>query len=778
MRPNLQSCKHEITLGRRRRGGARKLAIGAAFLAACAMEAPPDEPTLDDVELAFPGEHGEVRTGLIDTPAGPRELTYELLHGYAVVDGDMLFPAPGGPRAAVRALGLYRWPGGVVPYTIDPALPTPARVTDAIAHWESQTKITFVPRVNETDYVTFRPVATGCSALAGHVGGQQFVNLASGCNTGNIIHEIGHTLGLWHEQKRADRDKHVLIHWANIDPTKTSNFETFAATNNDGRDVGAYDLSSIMHYGSYGFSINGQPTLTQLDGSLITTNRTAVTATDICAVQRLHGWGQKSDVNGDGYADVIVGVPSEDLPGVVDGGAVSVIFGGPGGLTTTDAFLHRDQPGIADVAAAGDRFGFAVTVGDFNGDCLADAAVGVPYDDVNGVVDAGSVQVFYGTLLGLANDEVWHLGSPGVAGTAAAGDLFGYTLTAGDFNGDGFEDLAVGIPYKDLGALTNAGSVAVLYGSAAGLTSAGSQLWHQNSAGIQGVSDADDHFGFALAAGDFNGDGFDELAVGVPNEAVNGIADAGVTQIIQGSIDGLTDAGNQLWSEANPGLPDTAEAGDHFGYTLAAGDFNADGRVDLAIGVPFEDVGGVVDAGSVTVMNGTSTGLLTGGALAWNQDTAGVLETAEVADTFGLALETGDFNADGYLDLAVGAPNEDVGALNSAGAVQLLYGSAAGIATAGNTVWTQNAAGIAEIAEAGDTFGSRLRSGDFNGDGVADLAIGVPNESVGAVANAGALHVLLGAAAGIAAAGSQLWTQDSVGILDVSELSDYFAYGL
>jgi hypothetical protein len=754
--------------------------LGVLGVAGCAIDDTPDEGAIfDGAERAFPGETGEIRTGLVETPFGPREMTYELLHGWAVVEGDILLrPVGTGPRGVSRTRGTYRWPSGVVAYDIDPLLTDQFRVTDAIAHWEAETDVDFVIQTVETDYITFRP-STGCSSSVGRVGGQQFINLATGCSTGNTIHEIGHALGMWHEQARADRDDHIIVNLANVTAGYEANFYTFAERGEDGQDVGPYDLDGIMHYGSYSFSSNGLPTITELDGSIIVANRTAVTATDVCTVNRFLGWGNRSDINNDGYADLVVGVPNEDITAGGNDGAIQVFFGGAAGLTDVDQWLHRDAAGVEDVAAANDNFGSAVAVGDFNGDCLADAAVGVPGDDVGALVDAGSVHVFYGTILGLGlgDDAVWHLDSLNVVGDAAANEGYGTALTRGDFNGDGYDDLAVGIPYLDIGMISDTGSVSVLYGSAAGLTGTGSQLWNQNVDTVQDSCESGDHAGWSVASADFDGDGFDELIFGAPDEDVGAVASAGVVHVVYGTIDGLDDLGNQMLVEDNGSIPDTSEANDLFGFAVATGDFDSDGYADLAVGTPLEDFA-VVDAGSVTVLYGTATGLLATGSQQWTQDTAGIQETAETSDVLGRALATGDFDDDGYVDLAIAAPYEDVGAVNSAGAFQVIMGGSTGLTDVGDQLFTQDTAGVLDAAETGDTFGFRLRTGDYDGDAHADLVVGTPNEGVGAIGTAGAIHMFLGGAAGVTTVGSQQWHQDSVNIQDTCEAGDQFAWGL
>jgi FG-GAP repeat len=487
----------------------------------------------------------------------------------------------------------------------------------------------------------------------------------------------------------------------------------------------------------------------------------------------------RADFNGDGAADLAIGAPGESLgPGQASAGVVHVLYGSTGGLTAAGSQLwSQDSPGVAGVAEAGDGFGGALATGDFNGDGRADLAVGVPSENAA----AGVVHVLYGSAAGVtaAGSQLWSQDSPGVAGVAEAGDGFGGALAAGDFHGDSREDLAVGAGQENQGR----GVVHVLVGSASTLTATGSQLWSQGSGGVGGIAEAGDGFGFALATGALNTGAHADLAITAPGEDVGRVMDAGAVNVLYSAAGGLTAAGNQVWSQDSPGVAGIAETQDFLGIALTAGDFNGDGRADLAAGAPGETLAVVAEAaGAVNVLYGSAGGLTATGNQVWSQDSPGVANITQPRDLFGSALAAGDVNADGRAELAVGVPGETVDEppifIAEPGVVHVLVGSPGGLTGTGSQLWSQDSPGVADQAEDGDRLGTALAIGDFNGDGPADLAMGAPGENLDRGFGSGVVHVLPGSATGLTATGSQLWSQDSPGVAGAPEFLDFFGQTL
>ncbi|MFF7967387.1 FG-GAP repeat domain-containing protein [Streptomyces sp. NPDC007903] len=444
-----------------------------------------------------------------------------------------------------------------------------------------------------------------------------------------------------------------------------------------------------------------------------------------------------------------------------------------------------------------------VAKADFNGDGIGDLATSAADAYVAGRKGAGQVVVLYGTKTGVSGARHTTLSqdTPGVPGGAEIGDNFGSSLAYGDFNGDGYDDLAVGVPHEKLGSDTNAGAVALLWGSKSGLTGKSAEL-------LDPAQSSHDYWGRVMAAGDFDGDGRTDLVVGASTSALylykGGFSSTGTTpsrttlnppiqsgddtypfgplNLTAGDVngDGRTDlvvdgyeTKTRYGWNTNYWLPGTANGLStaaakklKSGIITGIGDINGDGYGDIVSGAMWdagklEDGTAVPDAstgGRVNITYGSVSGPNRTAAI--NQDTGNVPGGSEKGDGFGGELDLGDINGDGYQDLVIASIFEDLGKVSEAGMVTVLYGSASGVNTTTRAQsFAQSSAGVPGGDEKADHFGIDVKLDDVTGDGRADLLVGADEDG-----GDGALTYLPSDGTKITTTGSRFVNTAAVGV--------------
>jgi hypothetical protein len=423
----------------------------------------------------------------------------------------------------------------------------------------------------------------------------------------------------------------------------------------------------------------------------------------------------------------------------------------PVGLSSVRAQRFDNEDLLFFQPEQNDLFAYAVAAGDFDGDGAEDLATGIPFDDGlagSGCTDCGIVVVRYGIpgkgLETQATSTVLYQGFGGSPTLPEAGERFGHALAAGDFNGDGFDDLAVGIPAERNPDYNNLviGAVEVHYGTSDGLLAQHSDWIHRYTVGWEfppiGCFLAPDEFGAALAAGNFDGDAFDDLAIGAPLACAGGQQspqDSGAVYVAHGGSGGLFPLSGYFISEDSPDIFGDAADGERFGGAVAAGDFDANGFDDLAIGVPREG-----DNGSVYVVLGSPFGLIYATSVFWAPGALGI--DPEPGARLGASLASGDFDGDGYADLAIGDPEQDLGLANDipdTGIVVFAFGAPGGFDLS-RTARFGDPPGF----DPGDRFGWALAVGDFDRDGLDDIAVGTPLEDGEGGTNRGSVSILMG----------------------------------
>ena len=501
----------------------------------------------------------------------------------------------------------------------------------------------------------------------------------------------------------------------------------------------------------------------------------------------------RSDFDGDGFDELVVAAPGRAVDGVDGAGIVIIVPGAPTGVDPASAtqVFHRAVEGVPGDLAEAESWGMVIDTADFNSDGYFDLAIGSPTAEVEGRPNNGDVVILFGSENGLTSDGALHFLPDAELGSSS---FFGAALASGAFYTDPFVGLAIGAP----GAFEGSGAVVVYRASLTGGLGEPTIL----RADMLPIEEPERRstpqaFGAALVAGQFNqvGGGFGrvDLAIASQQSGRGGVAggNAGRIYVAVGGTDettrGLSLGAGFFYDldldvaqdfRADPGL---------LVSSMATGDLDGDGALDIVFGVPTATFpgpeGAIGRAGAVAVLYGDGAGLTSRDEETWRQDLAGFRDEPERGDEFGAAIVTADFDDDGRADLAIGTPFEMELGLEDRGLIHLLYGTEAGLTIERRLTLHHDmefyGANMGQSA-AGDLFAAAFGTGDFDGDGFADLAVGVPGRvGPGGEPTAGKVVVLRGSERGATTAFSITISFETLVALDLApEAGDYFGLAL